>query len=139
MEQHDHRASGLAHDFVDQLKRVLRAFPESHERDVGPLADSFQAHVRHLDLTCDHLVAECDRVGARARARAASLSPRALRRELAKRTYLSERIGPEGLDLEALAPSGREWLAQLGRRSRVQPLRRCYWNPFRLTEGETGA
>lgn len=68
------------------------------------------------------------------RSRPTSLSPRALRRELDKRAYRSERIGPEGLDLEALTPTRRAWLAQLGRRSRVQLLRRCYWNPFRLTE-----
>ena len=58
VKQHDHRASRLAHDLVDQRKRVLRALPEPHERDIGPLPDSRRAHVLHFDLTRDHLVSE---------------------------------------------------------------------------------
>jgi hypothetical protein len=38
VQEHDDRAGGFAHDRVVQIERVLRAFPEADERDVGSLA-----------------------------------------------------------------------------------------------------
>ena len=60
VQQHDHRAGGLAHDLVDQFKRVLRTFAEPDERDVGPLPRGHGADVLDVDLAGDHLVAERD-------------------------------------------------------------------------------
>ncbi len=60
MQQHDHRARSLTHDLVDQLERMLRARPESDERDVGPLSRGDWPDVRDVDLPRDHLVSECD-------------------------------------------------------------------------------
>jgi hypothetical protein len=58
VEQDDHWAGGFAHDLVDQIERVLGAFPESDERDVGSLSGCNSADVSNVDLARYHLVAE---------------------------------------------------------------------------------
>ena len=60
MEDGDHRAGGLAHDLGDQLQCVLRARSEPDERDVGALPGRRRAHLLHVDLPRDHVVAETD-------------------------------------------------------------------------------
>src|SRR5450755_183140 len=60
VQQHDHRAGGFADDLVDQRERVLRAFPESDQRDVGSLPRGDRADVRDVDLFGDHLVPQRD-------------------------------------------------------------------------------
>lgn len=58
------------------------------------------------------------------------VSADALRRELAKFAYLREQVFAHELDLAALPPNRRAWLAELGRRStahalaRLEPVRR---------------
>ena len=64
------------------------------------------------------------------RSRPTVVSAAALRRELDKFAYLREQVCAHELDLAALPPNRRAWLAQLGRRStahalaRLEPVRR---------------
>ena len=45
-------------DLADQPERMLRGDAEPDERDVGVLPRRDRADLRHLDLACDHVVAE---------------------------------------------------------------------------------
>ena len=58
MDERDHRASGLVHDLLDQVERMLGALAEADEGDVRPLARRHRSHVLHLDLAGDHFVPE---------------------------------------------------------------------------------
>lgn len=120
------------------MRLIAWAREHAHERTYELLSPVLTQKLRHA--LGEMLIVGAERSGRTPlswlRSRPTPLSPRALRRELDKRAYPSEKMGPDGLDLEALTPSRRAWLAPLRRRSNVQPLRRCY---FRLTEGETGA
>ncbi len=121
------RAWRVERPTLDRLVRLIAwAREHAHERTYELLSPVLTQELRHaLD---ELLIVGAGRSGRTPlswlRSRPTSLSPRALRRELDKRAYLSERIGPEGLDLEALTPSRRAWLAQLGRRSSNQALAR---------------
>ncbi len=60
-EQCDYRAGGLAHDFRDQLEGVLRAQPETDERDVRLFPRGDRTDFFYVDLASDHVVSEpCD-------------------------------------------------------------------------------
>ena len=58
VDEGDHRAGGLVHDLLDQVKRVLGALAEADEGDVRPLPRRHRSDVLHLDLARDHLVPE---------------------------------------------------------------------------------
>jgi hypothetical protein len=55
-EQRDHRAGGLADDLGDQLEGVLRAQPETDERDVRLFPRGHRTDLFHVDLASDHVV-----------------------------------------------------------------------------------
>src|SRR6185437_10702500 len=57
-EQRDHRAGGLAHDLRDQLEGVLRAQPETDERDVRLFPRGHRTDLFNVDLASDHVVPE---------------------------------------------------------------------------------
>ena len=58
------------------------------------------------------------------RARPTAVSATAMRRELDKRAFLIEQVGADRLDLSALPPNRRSWLAQTGRQQTNQALAR---------------
>ena len=58
MDENDDRAGGLLDDLLDQVKRVLGAFPEPHEGDVRAFPRCHRPDVLDLDLACDHFVSE---------------------------------------------------------------------------------
>ena len=60
VQQDDYGAGGLAHDLLDQFKRVLRTLSEADQRDVRPFPRGHRADVVDVDLAGDHLVAQGD-------------------------------------------------------------------------------
>jgi hypothetical protein len=58
VQEHDHRASGLADDLLDQRQGMLGTCPQPDKRDVGSFPARHGPDVLDLDLSCDHLVAE---------------------------------------------------------------------------------
>jgi len=58
LEDRDYGAGGLADDLVDQVERVLAAFAEADQGDVGAFAGGQSGDVFDLDRAGDHLVSE---------------------------------------------------------------------------------
>ena len=56
--QDDHGTGGFLDDLLDQAERVVGAFPEPDQRDVGSLAGGDGSDVCDLDLARDYLVPE---------------------------------------------------------------------------------
>jgi hypothetical protein len=96
-----------------------RAREQTFERLTPQLTDPIRARLDGLLVTnggrCQH---------AWLRSRPTSVSARALRSELDKRAFLLDELGAGRLDLSALPPNRRSWLAQTGKQQTNQALAR---------------
>src|SRR5579872_4838702 len=57
-EQRDHRTGRFMDDLPDQVKRVLGGEAKPNKRDIRMLLRGDRRDLPHLNLTCDHLMAE---------------------------------------------------------------------------------
>ena len=60
MKEGDHRAGRLADDLADQVEGVLGGDSEPDDRNIGLLPRRQGSDLLHVDLACDHVVAQAD-------------------------------------------------------------------------------